>query len=72
MNYSDHVTASMPIGSGVREPAYKLVIKQRLCGSEMKWKDEGAGAVLSLRSLSYTPNRWEQFWKKIDRYGFVL
>ena len=72
MNYSDYVTASMPIGSGVTEAACKLIIKQRLCGSGMKWKDEGAAAVLSLRSLSYTPNRWEQFWKKIDRYGFVL
>lgn len=72
MNYSDYVTASMPIGSGVTEAACKLIIKQRLCGSGMKWKDEGAAAVLSLRSLSYTPNRWEQFWKKIDRYGFAL
>lgn len=72
MNYSDYVNASMPIGSGVTEAACKLIIKQRLCGSGMKWKDEGAAAVLSLRSLSYTPNRWEQFWKKIDRYGFVL
>jgi hypothetical protein len=72
MNYSDYVAASMPIGSGVTEAACKLIIKQRLCGSGMKWKDEGAAAVLSLRSLSYTPNRWEQFWKKIDRYGFVL
>jgi hypothetical protein len=70
MNYADYVAASVPIGSGVTEAACKLIIKQRLCGSGMKWKDEGAAAVLSLRCLSYTTNRWDQFWKKIDRYGF--
>jgi hypothetical protein len=28
--------------------------------------------VLSLRALSYTPGRWEQFWSKVDRYGFPV
>jgi len=70
MNYADHVAASIPIGSGVTEAACKLIIKQRLCGSGMKWKEGGAAAVLSLRCLSHTTNRWDQFWKKIDRFGF--
>jgi hypothetical protein len=72
MNYANYVAASMPIGSGVTEAACKVIIKQRLCGSAMKWKDGGAAAVLSLRCLSYTENRWEQFWKKIDQFGFAL
>ncbi len=57
MNYAEYVAASMPIGSGVTEAACKVIIKQRLCGSAMKWKDGGASAVLSLRCLSYTENR---------------
>jgi hypothetical protein len=72
MNYAEYVAASMPIGSGVTEAACKVIIKQRLCGSAMKWKDGGASAVLSLRCLSYTENRWDQFWKKIDQFGFAL
>jgi len=27
---------------------------------------------LSLRALSYTKGRWQQFWDKINRYGFAL
>src|SRR4051812_3464822 len=37
-----------------------------------KWREQGAAVVLSLRVLSYTPGRWEQFWAKIDRYGFPV
>ncbi len=36
----------------------------------MKWRERGAAVVLTLRSLSHTTDRWEQFWKKIDRFGF--
>ena len=56
-----------PIGSGVTEAACKVIVKQRLCGSGMKWKESGAAAVLSLRCLTYTTERWDQFWAKIDR-----
>ena len=66
------VAANEPIGSGVTEAACKVIVKQRLCGSGMKWKESGAAAVLSLRCLSYTPERWDQFWSKIDRWGFPV
>ena len=46
------------------------LIKQRLCNSGMRWKEQGAAAVLSLRSLSHTDCRWEQFWSKVGQYGF--
>jgi len=72
MNYARHVKADHPIGSGGTEAACKTLVKQRLCQSGMKWKEPGARIVLSLRALSYTPGRWEQFWTKIDRYGFPL
>jgi hypothetical protein len=72
MDYPPLVKASVPIGSGVTEAACKVLVKQRLCGSGMKWKEPGAAAVLSLRCLTYTTDRWTQFWGKIDRYGFPM
>jgi hypothetical protein len=72
MDYPPLVAASVPIGSGVTEAACKVLVKQRLCGSGMKWKEPGAAAVLSLRCLTYTSDRWTQFWGRIDRYGFPM
>jgi len=70
MDYARFRKDCLPIGSGVTEAACKTVVKQRLCGSGMKWKHSGAATVLSLRSLILTKGRWEQFWNKIDRFGF--
>ena len=72
MGYAALVEAAEPIGSGVTEAACKVIVKQRLCGSGMKWTEEGAAVVLSLRALSYTPERWGQFWSKVDRWGFPI
>ncbi len=72
MDYPSRVRANEPIGSGVTEAACKVLVKQRLCGSGMKWKEPGAAAVLSVRCLTYTTERWDQFWSKIDRHGFPV
>ena len=72
MDDAARVAAGEPIGTGMTEAACKVLVKQRLCGSGMKWKEAGAAAVLSLRCLSYTPERWSQFWAKIDRWGFPV
>jgi hypothetical protein len=72
MNYAGRVVANEPIGSGVTEAACKVIVKQRLCGSGMKWSEGGAAVVLSLRTLSYTPGRWDEFWSKVDRWGFPV
>jgi hypothetical protein len=72
MDYAARVGRKEPIGSGVTEAACKVIVKQRLCGSGMKWKEPGAAAVLSLRCLSHTPERWDQFWAKVDRWGFPV
>lgn len=72
MKYSEHLDNNLPIGSGVTEAACKLIVKQRLCNSGMRWKEEGAAAVLSLRTLSHTEGRWAQFWQKIDANGYSL
>ena len=69
MNYAYYRTLGLPIGSGVTEAACKTLVKQRMCGSGMKWKEQGASIVLSLRALVLTEQRWGQFWDKICQYG---
>jgi len=69
MEYSKYLDIKLPIGSGVTEAACKTLVKKRLCCSGMKWKEKGAGVILSLRSLVLTWGRWEQFWQKIGQYG---
>lgn len=72
MDYATYLSHHYPIGSGVTEEACKTVIKQRLCCSGMRWKEEGAAVILSLRTLVLTPTRWTQFWNKLNQYGFDL
>jgi hypothetical protein len=72
MSYAQALEQHLPIGSGMTEAACKGLVKQRLGGAGMKWGGRGAAVVLSLRALNYTPGRWDQFWNKIDRYGFPL
>jgi len=70
MSYAKERALNYPIGSGVTEAGCKVIVKQRLCKSGMKWKERGAGFMLSLRALSYSDGRWDQFWEKINQYGF--
>ena len=72
MNYAAHIAQNHCIGSGVTEAACKVIVKQRLCKSGMKWKEKGAGIVLSLRTLVYSGNHWEQFWEKISKHGLPM
>jgi len=69
MDYATHMEKNLPIGSGVTEAACKTLVKQRLCGSGMRWKDKGTKVILSLRALVQSKGRWQQFWGKIDQYG---
>lgn len=69
MDYVGHLKKKLPIGSGVTEAACKTLVKQRLCGSGMRWKEKGMKVILSLRALVQSKGRWSQFWDKIDQYG---
>jgi len=69
MNYCKYKQKNWPIGSGVIEAACKVIIKQRLCNSGMKWTDNGARTVLALRCFNKSDGMWKQFWNKIIRYG---
>jgi hypothetical protein len=71
MNYHLYRAMGLPIGSGVTEAACKSVVKERLCGSGMKWTSDGAENTLTLRALTKSGDRWEQFWQKTSRFGFA-
>jgi len=72
MNYAYHSNNNLPIGSGVTEAACKVLIKQRMCISGSRWKDDGASCVLALRTLKLTTGRWQQFWSYVMRHGCTL
>lgn len=69
MDYYTYQKKNFPIGSGVVEAACKVIIKQRLGNSGMKWKNKGAETVLCLRCFNYSDGKWGQFWDKINKYG---
>jgi len=69
MSYAHHLKNNLPIGSGVTEAACKVLIKQRMCQSGSRWKDQGASCVLALRALKLTTGRWQQFWGYVMRHG---
>ena len=71
MDYAGFRANHLPIGSGVTEAACQVLVKQRLCGSGMRWKEKGAKVVLSLRALSESTSRWTQFWDKINQFGVI-
>lgn len=69
MSYYKFIEKNLPIGSGVTEAACKTIIKQRLGGSGMRWKQKGIKMILSLRTLVKTKGRWKEFWDKINSLG---
>ena len=69
MEYYKYQQNKYPIGSGVIEAACKVIIKQRLCNSGMKWTDNGARTVLALRCFNKSDEIWKQFWNKINKCG---
>jgi hypothetical protein len=70
MDYSSYLSKKIPIGSGVIESACKMIVKQRMCNSGMRWTEEGANNVLVLRCFNETDGKWKQFWNKIVRWGY--
>jgi len=70
MKYADYLSKNIPIGSGVIEAACKVIIKQRMCNSGMRWTDDGAKSVLVLRCFNETDGKWKQFWDKITKMGY--
>lgn len=72
MDYARHAEQNIPIGSGVTEAACKVIVKERLGQSGMKWKIDGAQKTLTIRALYHSGDRWQQFWQYVDRFAFCL
>lgn len=68
-HYASYRKSHLPIGSGVTEAACKTVVKQRMRGSGMKWKQSGAATVLRLRAKRLTKGAWEAFWNRVGLVG---
>jgi hypothetical protein len=71
MDYDQYQKQKLPIGSGVVEAACKTLVKQRLSKSGSRWTRTTVDHILMARGLILTQDRWRQFWKKVDRYGFL-
>ncbi len=54
MDYVWYPTAGLPIGSGVTEAGYKLLVKKRFCGPGMTGGFAMAGHILKLRALAHS------------------
>lgn len=65
MKYWMYQKQNYAIGSGVTEAACKVVAKQRLSNSGMKWSVGGSQNMLAMRGLACTEGRWDQFWNNI-------
>jgi hypothetical protein len=63
MDYPSYRAKGWAIGSGPVEAACKVVVGQRLCGSGMRWGEEGAGSVAHLRALYRSGDgQWDACW----------
>jgi len=60
MKYNEYLAAGYPIGSGVVEGACRHLVKDRMEQAGMRWRIEGAQAVLSLRAI-YLNDDWHAF-----------
>ncbi len=60
MKYDEYLAAGYPIGSGVVEGACRHLVKDRMEQTGMRWRIEGAQAILSLRAI-YVNDDWDAF-----------
>lgn len=70
MEYYKYVDSVLPLGSGATEAAWKVIVKERMCKTAMRWQNNGGQVVLGTRSLHETTGNWKQFLGRVDRYGF--
>lgn len=63
MDYPRYRTNGWLISSGHVEAACKTIVGQRLKGSGMRWSEDGAHTVSSLRALFKSEaDQWDTFW----------
>ena len=62
MRYDEYLGQGWPIGTGVVEGACGHLVKDRMEGAGMRWKQEGAQAVLDLRAVRLNGD-WDAYWQ---------
>ncbi|MEO7329580.1 MAG: hypothetical protein ABI193_13455 [Minicystis sp.] len=60
--YQEARAQGLPIGSGVVEAACKTLATQRMKLSGMQWGTEGGQAILTLRGLTQSGDRFDRAW----------
>jgi hypothetical protein len=60
MHYDQYLAKGWPIGTGVAEGACGNLVKDRMEQSGMRWKQEGAQAILDLRSTRVNDD-WDEY-----------
>lgn len=60
MGYDEYLSNGYPIGSGVVEGACRYFVKDRMELTGMRWRTDGAQAMLDLRSV-FLNDDWEAF-----------
>ena len=63
MHYAWYRSLGLFVGSGAVEAGCKSVIGQRLKLSGMRWTEQGATGILTLRCLEAS-DRWEEIWQQ--------
>jgi len=60
MRYNEYLEMGYPIGSGVVEGACRHLVKDRMELTGMRWRPDGAQAILDLRAL-HINGQWEKY-----------
>jgi hypothetical protein len=64
MHYPEYLARGWPIGSGAVEAGCKHVVKARMDGSGMRWRESGSDSVCRLRALFLSgANAWRALWR---------
>ena len=69
LGYNWALKNHLPIGSGSVESAARHIVQQRLKQAGMRWSDQGAQAILNLRTL-HRNGEFEQYWENFAAVGF--
>jgi hypothetical protein len=66
MKYDEYLEQGYPIGSGVVEGACRNLVKDRMERTGMRWRVDGAQAILDLRAV-YLNDDWNEFQQSMIR-----
>lgn len=72
LRYVDFRRLGIPIGSGTVESACRVIVGDRLKAAAKRWNQNGAEAVLLLRTLAANEGQWALFWDAPDQMAGII